>query len=165
MLKSNDFYNLYEVSKGAVEVAHHSKHPFIFKKGKELWIDDIALKRRKEFNKKIWLKNHENYYKLAEYWSDAEIAKALHIVSGTSCESSWREYIKLYLFSLASQETSILVYKINAKQWIFYRLTTRVVRKLERTRKIYRGATDIIIGEENDRTASSKKDNKLLRVA
>ena len=132
MLKSNDFYNLYEVSKGAVEVAHHSKHPFIFKKGKELWIDDIALKRRKEFNKKIWLKNHENYYKLAEYWSDAEIAKALHIVSGTSCESSWREYIKLYLFSLASQETSILRYKINSKQWIFYRLSTRVVRKLRR---------------------------------
>ncbi len=138
MLKSVDFYQQYDISKGAVEVAHHNKHPFIFKKGTELWIDDIALKRRKEFNKKIWLKNHENYYILAEHWSDGEIAKALHKVSGVSGLSSWSDYLKLYLFSLASQETSILIYKINLKQWIFYRLTTRVVRKLKRKEAIYK---------------------------
>jgi len=137
MLRSQEFYTIYGISKGSVEVAHNAKHPFITKIGTELWVDDIALKRRKEFNKKIWLKNHDNYYILMEYWTELDLAKALLKVSGISCISSWSEYVKLYLFSLASQDTSILSYKINIKQWIFYRLTTRVVRKLRQKEAIY----------------------------
>jgi len=135
MIDINSFCDIYEVSHNLVYVTKGQK-PSIAKffhkvSEREMYIDDKAIARRKNFGLKVINISRDNYYKLTEEHTDTQIAKILSHYSGSSV-ASWRMFLRIALFSFSYQEHSVLQYEITDKMWQFFRYSTFLIRGLER---------------------------------
>ena len=106
----------------------------VFKKGRykgDMYIDEYHFIHRKEFQRKVWLRSHDNYYEIAEHISDKHLAYILARYTGRS-QASWVTFLSQELFSLAPLEGTIFNYKIKEKLWEFWRVTTLLLRRIKR---------------------------------
>ena len=84
----------------------------------DLYIDENYFKRRKDFKTSVVNDIHAYYYLFEEYFSDTNIAKALHAISGKSTYRSINHFLQQ---GFRLDESSILNYKVPSLTWIVWR--------------------------------------------
>ena len=129
------FTQKYGIDNNSVSVAYHKKHKFVKKISGDLYVDEKALIKRREFYNKVWNKAHDNYFAITEHIKDNQLYKFLAKVFGENVHG-WREFLRDGLFSLAFKEKSILSYRINYKLWAFFRASTFLIRSLMRHERL-----------------------------
>jgi len=95
------------------------------------YINLKPLIARQEFRKTIWLVNHDNYFAITEHISDYNLALILARYTGKT-RANWTQFLSFRLFSLALTEKSLLDYKVPDNMWEFYRVTTFLIRRINR---------------------------------
>ena len=123
----DEYLDLTEDSLATIHTAHYNHHKYIHKMGKYLTIDYRALLRRREFNKRIWLEAHTNYYTLHNSLSDTEQSIIL-AKQFDRTEPVWGNFLRYGLFSLAQLERSLLAYEVNTMLWEYWKASRSLIR-------------------------------------
>jgi hypothetical protein len=129
LMTAKDFASKYQMTISNVHVAMNKKHPHVYKIGARVYVDEIGLRKRREFLERIWNRSHKNYYEITEHITTRKLAKILNKHTNTSIES-WEVYMNTGLFSTAWMDRSLLHHKIPDNLWIFYRFTTFIIRRI-----------------------------------
>jgi len=131
------FVKEHGLTRNNMYILHSQGCPFVVKDGKNVYVDTTKLYLRKEFRHKIWLKSHDNYYDMIEYFgSENKFAIWLAKYSDIS-KDSWVDFLSRRLFMLPTDE--ILSYKVPARLWFFFRATRMVLRyRDKRIERIYK---------------------------
>jgi hypothetical protein len=120
-----DFCETFNVSRNNVTTqASTGKLPQNLLVGK--FINEKVLHVRKDFQQKIWIKSHENYYFLSKHIQDADIAYLLSLTGQT--KNFWQQFINDDLF--ATLNGSITNYRVTGTMWKFYKYTCWVIQHI-----------------------------------
>jgi len=134
MLSSDEFCELFNISKQQIDVTKHNGCKFITTINHKTFVDEKALIRRKEFKKKIWLQNHENFYELIENGITENKLSEILAKFSPNAYLTWTTFFSSrgLLFSLSGMDSSVLSNKISSMHWNFFRLSTFIIRRLKR---------------------------------
>ena len=133
-VRIDEFIDTYNVSEENVYSFISKDRSLVKKHNKALYINKRALERRKEFQKRIWLNSHDNYYRIIEESNENRLSIILSKYSKFS-KVSWQHFLSTSLFSPSLNDTSIFVNKVSERAWAFYRITTFIIRRIERHEK------------------------------
>ena len=107
-------------------------HKYIHKVGKEVYVDEIALVRRRAFYAKVWNICCDNYYELKPHLNDNKQAKILSKVTGDS-KQSWNTYLGEGMFSIGwLMDKNITSYEVSEKLWTYFRVSSFLIRRTKR---------------------------------
>ena len=129
-----EFSKEHNVSTNNIYVLKKSGSPLIVKIGSNLYVDTDKLYLRKEFRHKIWLKSHEYYYDMMEYFkTETRFAKWIYKYYPDIPYKSWVEFLHFQLFVMPQE--SIFSVRVPTRMWVFFRLCRVVIRARDRREK------------------------------
>jgi hypothetical protein len=96
-----------------------------------VYVDDAKLLKRRDFYIKIWLLSHDNYYKITEHITEAKLACILARYTEKDI-AYWKSFLLYKLFSPSFRESNLLLYEIKYNYWAFFRVTTFLIRRIEK---------------------------------
>ena len=130
------FCDEFQYHRNAVYQMYAKKHPLIHKRGKQIYVDYNGLMKRKEFQKRIWLRAHDNYYDLMEHFkAENRLAKWLSQWSDVK-QDSWVDFLARHLFMMPTED--LFGYRVSVRLWGFYRMTNRLLKSRDRRIKFIR---------------------------
>jgi len=129
-VRAEEFSELYGVNINTIHQQSSTNHPLIYRVGYSIRVKVDKLKARHNFRRKVWLKNHDNYYAITEYISENKLAGLLARYTDIS-QQAWVTYMNQKLFRLLP-ETLSFRYKLSPKDWLFFRYTTFMIKRIER---------------------------------
>jgi len=122
------FVKKYNLNHNIVSVVNFNGHKFTYKEGSNLYVDELALLRRRRFYTRVWEEATSNYYIITSYIRPYQLAEKLHSELGGG-KQNWSTFLHSSLFSSFFQERSLLSYKINKKLWKFWRFTNKLIKE------------------------------------
>jgi len=131
-MTKEDFRHIYhDVKSSTLSIMYKKGSKSVYKKNNVYEIDDKFLIRRRDFYTKIWNISHDNYFKITEHITELKLAMIINKYYKRSVDI-WNMFMRTTLFSIQYQENSLFNYKINYNLWVFFRITTFIIRRLER---------------------------------
>ena len=132
MISSEEAAEMYGITPCNITQQLKKGNKHVHKIGSFLYIDDVALLKRREFANKIWNQANDNYFAITELISESDLARLLFRYLPHRTLSSWYVFVNNQLFSIAFKDRSLLAYKVPAQLWEFYRITRAIIRSSQR---------------------------------